>query len=420
MAVPTTFEANGTARLPAVDWPDRLVSFSAAAVLAFLPFQNSFLQNTPLGGFGAALSLLPLLVFTFLVTLRLGARWASVTIPNTAIAILSYILLITIAGMISFEWQYKGVSLLGKAVLAAVQWLFMVMAIAAGACCQPRHARTALMFAWIANTAGFIFFSRDIGAMGAVNAHISFSSEPSHFGLVTAMIGLMLAHLTEKAWRRWIVLVATVATILLSGSKGALAVLALVVAIAGVARTRHNRRRLLLVVPVLLLGSAALLAFTATRIEYDLANFTSTVTRLSGVLTALQIGLEHPFGVGFGGFYPAFSLSVARTWPLIQALFGLKINLSEVLIFAHGDDRNLSSKAFLFDTLIYFGWPGIILLLYATVRLAWAWLNAPQEGAVWLAMALCFAILAMSTYNTVIPMYVIPTTFGMAWRLRRQ
>jgi hypothetical protein len=107
-------------------------------------------------------------------------------------------------------------------------------------------------------------------------------------------------------------------------------------------------------------------------------------------------------------------MTMPDTLPAISWFFGVNVDFSEMLAFAYSDDRNLSAKALLFDTMIYFGWPGALALLVATGRLAWQWLICTTPRSIWLAMALCFAIFAMSTYNTVIPMYVIPLTFGFA------
>lgn len=387
--------------------------------MALLPFQNSFLQRTPLGAFGASLSLLPLALFAFLSILRVIARPAATTLSPVYVAVMVYVVMVTVFGFLAYGWAYKGIFLTDKAILAAVQWIFMAFAVAAGAHCSPSQARCALTFAWLANLAGFAVFGGNPDAVGASAKSIGFSSEPSQFGLVTAIIGLTLACLTVRPIWRWTILTTSGAAILLSGSKGAVAVLAIVVVVTGLVRARHDRRRLLQIVPVLLLGAGGLVYFAASKIQYDIANFTSTVTRLSGVLTALAIAIDHPFGVGLGSFYPAFATTVPSTWPTIRSLLGLQIDLSETLAYSYSDDRNISAKAFLFDTLIYFGWPGALALLGITGRLAWQWLTATMPDAVWLAMALCFAIFAMSTYNAVIPMYVIPMTFGFAWGARR-
>lgn len=415
--------ASGTFDRPAggvavTAWPDLMLDWSAAAAMALLPFQNSFLQLTPLGGFGAALSLVPVMVFAFFAALKLASRADRVTLPSPVVAGALYILLITVGGLLAYDFSYKGVSLTGKAVLATVQWGFLGVGLAAGARCPPALARAALTLAWLINIVGLLVLGGSPEAVGDAYKHIGFSSEPSHFGLVTAIIGLLLAFLTEARPLRWLVLGSTVVTILVSGSKGALAVLGLVIVVAGLVAVRHDRRRLLQTVPVLLIGAGGLFAVAVSRIQYDIANFTSTVTRLSGVLTAIRIANQHPLGVGLGGFYPAFAMTVPQTWPAIKALFGINVNFSEMLAFAYSDDRNLSAKAFLFDTMIYFGWPGAIVLLALTGGLTWYWLTAARPRSLWLAMALCFAVLAMSTYNTIIPMYVIPMTFGFAWRAR--
>ena len=184
----------------------------------------------------------------------------------------------------------------------------------------------------------------------------------------------------------------------------------------GSRRVRRDRRKLLLIVPVLVVLAGILFAVAISRIQYDIANFSSTVTRLSGVATGFLVARDHPFGVGLGGFYPAFATTVARTWPAIKALLGVNLDFGELLKFAYADDRNLSAKNFLFDTLIYFGWPGAGLALVASVGIMWRCLvNETNEG-LWLGMALLFGVLAASTYNTVAPHYVIPMVFGFAWR----
>ena len=165
-----------------------LAACLAAAAFAMLPFQNSFLQASPLGGFGAALSVVPLLGFALVRTATAAARPDEVRLPPAFAMGLIYIVAVTVAGLITYDWNFKGVSLVGKSVFAAIQWTFLGIAFLAGASCPRPLAKIALAFAWTINVAGLLALG-GLANAGDDNHVMGLSSEPSHFGVVTAILG---------------------------------------------------------------------------------------------------------------------------------------------------------------------------------------------------------------------------------------
>lgn len=394
---------------------DELTTALVFAAAALLPIQNGLLGEFGLGTFGQCLSVVPVAMLAALWLLRSLARPSAVPVSKVALAVLAYIAATTLFGLWHFEWQYRDASLVNKALFAAMHWSFLVAGVAAGTACKPNVLRTAVRIAIAINAVGWILVHGNHSA-GPDGHAISFSSEPSHFGVVSVCLAALGAYLATSRAERILILLVTLALVVLSNSKGALACVGLAtIAVALFRPPSHPGRRLVLYLGVTTFA-AVLLTIAFLRIQLDLREFASVATRSTGAITALRLGVQYPFGVGLGGFYPAFAEATPGSWRIITSLLGLSVNMQEAFQFAYTDDRNLSSKTFFFDTLIYFGWPGLFAILWFAARLTLHWLRARSAGSMWIAGGLVFAVLAASTYNTVIPFYIVPMLFGFAWR----
>jgi hypothetical protein len=401
----------GDSRAAVDDLPTLLVF--AAAVL--LPFQNGILSEFGLGSFGASLSVVPIALLAGLWLLRALARPAALSVNGLVLSALAYVAATTLFGLWHFEWQYRQASLIGKALFAATHWSFFLVGIAAGMACRPEVLRIAVRIAIVVNAVGLLLIPGGQADITGLQS-IALSSEPSHFGMVSVCLGALGAYLATSNRERFLILFLTLALAVVSSSKGALACAALAVVTVALFRPpQHIGRRIVLYLGVSVFA-AALMIVAFLRLQLDLQEFASVATRSSGAITALSIGAQYPFGVGLAGFYPAFAEATPGSWRIITSYLGVSINLQEAFAFAYTDDRNLSAKTFFFDTLIYFGWPGLFAALWFTGRLTLHWLRSRRKASVWLAGGLVFAFLAMGTYNTVIPFYVVPMLLGFALR----
>jgi hypothetical protein len=395
---------------------DALTTALLFIAVALLPFQDSPLAKLGFGSFGASLSVLPMVLLAGLWVLRGLARPELVVVSQRTLLVLTYIGAVTLFGLLHFDWQYRGASLLAKAAFAAAHWSFIGVGVAAGFACPRDVLRAAVRIAIVINTLGYVLHAN---VVAAADGHvIGFSSEPSHFGVLTMCLGMLGAYLAGSNRERYLILGVTLALALGSGSKGALACLALAALAVTILRPhRGGARRFALYVAVLVFA-AGLIVVAFLRLQAGLQEFASVATRSSSAITALRLGLQYPFGVGLGGFFPAFTEAIPGSWRLITSYLGVSVNMSEVFAFAYTDDRNLSAKTFFLDTLIYFGWPGCIAAVVFMARLSLKWLRVPLEGSLWLAVGLVFASLAMASYYTVMPFYIVPVLVGFAVRER--
>jgi hypothetical protein len=392
---------------------DGLISALIFIAVVLIPFQNSPLAGLGFGSFGEPATVVAMALLAGLWVLRALARPDSIVIDQRTLLVLIYVGAITLFGLLHFEWQYRGASLLTKAVFATAHWSFIAVGVAAGLACRREMLRPAVRLAIILNTLGYL-----MGAFVAPTAEraVGFSSEPSHFGVVTVCLGMLGAYMATSSRERYAILLTTLVLTLATGSKGALACLALAVVVVTMFHAPKRGARRFALNLAALVFAAVLIVISILRLQEGLQQFASVATRSSGAITALRLGIDYPFGVGLGGFFPAFSEAMPGSWHIITSFLGVSVNLNEVMAFAYTDDRNLSAKTFFLDTLIYFGWPGFLAAVVFMARLSLRWLRSKREHAAWLAAGLVFASLAMASYYTVMPFYVVPVLVGFALR----
>lgn len=391
-----------------------LLSVVATLALVLLVFQNLPLSQTPLGGFGAAASM-PLIGFgVLLATANAWVESRQTEVNPIFCVLLLYVSLVTVVGIAMFGFEYRGSALVTKAALAGIQVSFFISAFFL-AWAVPRS--------WIAPAAGWALAINIVGLLlirGGTSEidfnDISFSSEPSHFGFLTVVLSLLFYYFCDHKWWRWGLLGSSLLAAILSGSKGALAGLALAALITVLVKQSRRPRFLLMWGTPLLVVCGVMLFLSVEMLSEDLESFSSVATRSAGAITAVLIGLQYPFGVGLGGFYPGFSAKVPQAWDVLTAVTGSGIDLSELFKFAYSDDRNLSSKSLFGDVLIYFGWPGVALLAFAFGKLYRRSLRFEGERSLGLALAVCFCAIATLTYYVGIPFYILPISMGLIWR----
>jgi hypothetical protein len=391
-----------------------LLQWSAGIALFLLVFQNMPFSQTLLGGFGSAASMPFVAVFAILSIARWLSKADAILLPLWVTVVILYIVGITIFGIIEFGFTYRGTSLVIKALLAAMQYGFFLLAFRLGIEVPRPWIAPIISAALIINTLGFMVI-RDGGSTADSMNDVSFSAEPSHFGVMTVLLSLLFFYFSSRRSLAWLFLVISLIETFFSGSKGALASVALAFAVTMLIKNMRNPKFFALWVPIILIVSGGMLAIVYQMIVNDIENFASVATRSAGAITAGLISLDYPFGVGLGGFYPGFVTTIPQSWDILTGLLGSKINLSELFQFAFSDDRNLSSKSLFGDVLIYFGWPGVGVLTYNFFLMFRHSLTFDAKGATSLSIAVGFAWIAAMSYYVGIPLYVLPIVMGIIW-----
>jgi hypothetical protein len=401
----------------AVNSPPRLLDcglleISASAALFLLVFQNLPLTKTVFGGFGAAASMPFVLLSAVLLAVRSVASAPRQHLSAGWVLAGTYLLCVTIFGIVHFGFVFRGTSLITKAIMAGLQ--FAMFAVAFRVAWEvPREWIAALVAGALAvNLLGLVLIQGDTGSNTSV---ISFSSEPSHFGVLTGLLSLALLYFSKRGPLVWLLVSANLIAAFLSGSKGGIAGLALALGITFIVRKHGNLRFWTLWAPITLAVAITALVIVYQMLLTDLANFTSVATRGASIMTAGLISLEHPLGVGLGGFFPAFSTTVPRAWDILTTLTGSSVNLTELFQFAYADDRNLSAKSLFGDVLIYLGWPGFIALAAGFAVLYRRTLARSGYAAYALNAAVLFGFIASLTYYVGMPLYVLPMVMGLIW-----
>jgi hypothetical protein len=189
-----------------------------------------------------------------------------------------------------------------------------------------------------------------------------FTEEPGHFATLLGRF-LFIAYLiwesgrAYSAFRLVAMLCLAAATLMVMGSKGAVAGIAVAILVIGARRQQLPYFVLLL----------PLLAWTAsvqiTNITVDIEQFTSTATRLTLSVAAISAVVLNPFGYGFYGFYGAIQLFGSRA---VDWLSDYPLVFNEVREIVD-DLVNVSSKSTLLDFTLVLGWPFLFMLRRAVM-----------------------------------------------------
>jgi len=184
-----------------------------------------------------------------------------------------------------------------------------------------------------------------------------FTEEPGQFATLLGRL-IFIAYLIWESGRaysavRLVAMLCLIAvTLIVLGSKGAVAGIAVVIFI--VIMRRKLLPYILLIFPVLTWIVSTLI----TNISVDIERFTSTSTRLTLSIAALYGAVLNPFGYGFYGFYGAIQLFSSR---VIDWLSDYPIVLTEVREIVN-NLVNVSTKSTLLDFTLVLGWPFLFML----------------------------------------------------------
>jgi hypothetical protein len=389
------------------------------AVIVLSPFQDTFLQNTPLRLTAASLAVLPLMALFFLT----GARrllQAPLTVSRSALIIAVYAGVVCAANLVWVDHGEAAVhsrSLVAYTLLTALT-LFPVFGM------DYRIGRGLRIAVYLAF--GFTIVGIICGQLLGPNAisllqttpNLSgrpsgFSTEPGTLSVQIVAIGMLSAHFLAKRWKKWCIGALTCSLLIFSNSKGGLISLLMCAIVLGIAKSRSSLIAKIVLSAVLLpfvyFGSLFVLSLFGALIE---GNQTSTIaTRFSMVVYALITVAHNPFGVGFTGFLPSIPRYLPQAMNFVQNLFPFPLWFGEVKEYLYPPQEDADCKTLFFDFFVFFGIPfAIVFFRFVSGLLA----RLFRCQCDWLFVGVLFSVMAMITYYSSINAWTLPLLFGIS------
>lgn len=419
-----THPLNWKIRKPALVWS--VPTFSEAAVFFFValsPIQDSALQETPLKGLAASVSLLPMFV---LIAITLP-RWIAggMNVKRITLGCCAYAALVTVYGFLHFGLASQGESLIVKSLTH-----FITFAVFLGAAFLPQYelrgAVRAGCFAAFTLLALGVFFSQ--GAPfglpqlleGSVFHYLpnadfgrprGLSTESSTLSVTVIAIGLLCAHFSRTRRNQVFFVLATLGLLVVSASKGGIFILFICAGVLALMKWRRWYQVPVLAAALIAIGYTASIWVPRLFPEEGVEASGSVQTRASMVLTAVYVAEHYPLGVGFSGFIPAIREYLPDAMATMQEETGIPLIFTEAQDFL-GSSEGIGTKTFFFDQLIRFGWPFAILF----VVLTWKLLKR-LAGRQWiLFVAVLASVIAVCTYVGFTGEFATAILFGVAMR----
>jgi len=399
-----------------------------AALVILSPFQDTFLRNTPLRMLGSSFAVIPLFG---LVALDL-ARWLSApqkTVNWRVCAVTAYCAAVTGVHLAVFGIEWHGVSLPAKTFN-----LGLMMALAAYVVFRLDwygfpYLRASAYIAFALCVAGILIHDLNLFGLRPLLANPVFHATPnpdtrwhglcpeaSMLTLSTGSLGLLSAACARSNWTRGILIAGTAVLLAASGSKGGVLALGVVSAAVGLLARGYRLRVLLgclLLSPVAYLGMLRLQEMASV----DAINQSTTMaTRGSLFFWALAVVAHHPFGVGFGGFFPALTLYLPQAMDRMFQASPLLLDFNEVTGYL-SSAQYAGTKTLVFDLAVYFGIP---FLAGFAVFMARLWRACQQQRKPLLLIAIAFVAIGFSTYGGSPARYDAMVVMGTGWSLYRR
>ena len=385
------------------------------SLLAFLPFQDTLLQRTPLRNLGASLSIFPL---AFLFALWLLERAASLNarVSRASAAAVLYALVLTASYLLLWGGSFQDTSLVVKSFNLAVivgLYLFGVFGVQYA---PSRWLRAGAMLGFALTLAASLL-GPALDGNGLIHSTVNmdarprgFATESSTFSVQAVISGLLAVYFARRRGTRALFAAITVGLLLYSGSKGGLISLLVCAAMYGAARAGLSLGRLLLGAAVLIPATWFISAIISQGFENDLiSNGSSVATRATMALFTGLCVLHNPLGVGFSGFYPAMARYLPDAMSTANSFFNFPLVFAEVSNYQYTME-NADCKTLFLNWSVYFGLPfaaAFALFFSKLVRRLY------RRGEQTLLIGVLFAAVALTTYYSSMNAYSIPVLLGV-------
>jgi hypothetical protein len=401
----------------------RIKEFLMALWIILIPFQDTGLQNLPIGFLGTSPSFIPLSLLIFIHFLEWVLGEQSLKVNKTVLFIVGYVLTVSAVYLMISGLQSHGTNLALKTMnLSVLTFLFIYPAFFINYRDFPRialYVKIAFFTTVLGVVLNDLFPADFVTRAGLIHAReltnwrpCGFTGEASYLSAMTISLGFLSAHFSRRTAMRMIVLVLTILVTFYSSSKGGWISILLVVPAVALIRTKmHWGLRAVLLIITIIVGNYVVEELQAKFVG-DIESTFSTATRSVLILTSIIIVVHNPFGVGFAGFLPAVDKYVPQAVTYLDRHFSTPLNFAEVLSYVGADtDRAISTKTFLGDNLVFFGVPFLIAYVVFHYRL---FSRLAGSRHVYLLAGALFCMLAISTYIPALGMYSIPLVYGVA------
>jgi hypothetical protein len=394
--------------------------------ICLMPFQDTFLQATPLQRLGSSFSIVPLLLLVFLEIAR-RLIYFDLVFSRFLVVITVYAGLVSLFGVITFGHGIGGLDLAFQAVKLAIDSglaLYVVLGIDYS---DTRILKFAVQLAFFITIAGILANDFNfLGLSGLTNSSLfhqtqildpyehrwrGMTKEPSVLAPLLMGLGLLCAHLVESPWLQrtyWILALTLTA---LGGSKGGIICMLLILLVIFLVRARAGVMQavavFLLASPLAVLGVYLLLPHFSQD-AFQASN--SIATRLTMHIVAGMILLHFPLGVGFGGMFPAIGRFLVEGMQIAQSLAPFPLSFDEVTQYLT-DTRTAGAKSLAANFAIFFGLPFIVSASIVCFRLVRQLFRLGQIAllacVLFMIFQLCTSVDSLAYYNIYLP-------FGLA------
>lgn len=384
--------------------------------IILLPFENSFLQESFLGLYGASLSVFPLLLL-FLYSVLFNK------IEKEFFYLLLYSFLTFFVSLIVFYnlGYNEDIILIQplKNILLYLTWFYAFFYFKNLKRIKflkiPIKILIYILLAIIFLT---IFFTEYVNNMPILsygdirNAKFrGFSLESSTFGFL--IVSSFLLYILYYGKRIVLYIPFLVFILFILQSKGGLLSLLLTFLICSLILFKKNLLKNIFYIILFLSFYLITVSYIGEWFTSDIESYTSFATRLTLIVFGLCSVFISPIGWGFSGYYPYFYINLDNIVNYIQAISPISLNFSEVLEYSIvGNFKSVGTKSFIFDCMIVYGFPFILILFIYLKNIISYILAINDYNRLFL---LIFILLALLFYNSSFGMYIGAFALGLVF-----
>ncbi|NBA98229.1 hypothetical protein [Pseudomonas sp. R5(2019)] len=334
-------------------------------ILVFLPFEDSWLQATPLGYAGASLAIIPILILLVLKTV-------TGQISKSFILYLGYSILLS--SLFAFVYQDLPVeTLIDRGSRAFILYSLYFFAFIYFKHTKVDISKASIALVSIIGSSLLLTLVAPDYLNSISPLHYSdtsnyrprgYSIEASTFGYIVISSILLLCWL--KNINTYIGLGLSLGCALLVNSKGAM--IGLLLAWFVYLMLSGNKNLISKVIGLIFVTIAAFIAvpLLAAIFQSDFDEYTSTATRSTMAILSVMSIFHSPLGHGFTGYLPYINYNGQDSIYISKIISPIPLNYSEVSnYFTAGAYKSVGAKSFVFDSIIIFGMPFLIYFFSA-------------------------------------------------------
>ncbi|MCX6830196.1 MAG: hypothetical protein NT002_13100 [candidate division Zixibacteria bacterium] len=392
--------------------------------IALIPFQDTSLQNLPIGFLGAAPSFIPISLLLLIIFVEWMTNGQGLQLSRSLVYIVGYIFIITVVYLVLFGTRSHGTSLIFKSFNLSILTGLMVLPIFFldyDSHRLPQYIYAAFLIA----VAGVVLIDllgwESLGSGSFFHFHENRNMRPRGFSLESSTLsatiitlGLLSAHYARTWMAKAIFLLGVLLITFYSDSKGGMIIILLTAAIVSLSAAGMKTRFKILFIGIIIIAAFFSITMLETRLVSDIDLYTSTSTRTGLMATSVVTMFYNPLGVGFSGFLPAINKYAPLAVDYLSRAAGGTFNFTELLSYVGADsDINISTKTFFFDNLLYFGLPFLVIFILFHRKLL---VFLRKDNSLYLYAAVLFSLVALTTYVGGVGIYSFALVYGLAFR----